>query len=370
MHKFARNLLTEWRKLKLPFESETFIVAVSGGADSVSLLLALHELRQAKKLKLNFIAAHFNHNLRGAESEEDARFVEDLAKKLEIEFEGEIQNPKSKIENLKGNLEENARRARYEFLKRVAEKHNAFGVMTAHTLNDQAETFLLNLIRGSGARGLAAMNPVRYLESENQSFQSKIQNPKSKILLVRPLLNWAKREDTENFARERGIEFRLDSMNEDEKFARVRVRKKLIPLLREFNPKIVETLAQTAALLQEDREHLSFDIYHLSENPRVEELKKLSQSELYRVLRAWLEERRGDLRRIDLKHIQAIENLIFSRKSGRVAELPDGNVVIKKSGKLFFENTKVEKSRSANKNQKCAVFAFNIQAGLCKQRIG
>ena len=94
MHKFVRNLLTEWRKLELPFSDKTIIVAVSGGADSVSLALALHNLKTHKKLKLNFVIAHFNHDLRGIESQKDAEFVKGLAEKLE--FVSEIQNSKFK----------------------------------------------------------------------------------------------------------------------------------------------------------------------------------------------------------------------------------------------------------------------------------
>lgn len=336
MHKFTRKLLTEWRKLKLPFENETFIVAVSGGADSVSLLLALHELHEAGKLKLNFIVAHFNHDLRGAASEADARFVENLAGRLDFNFTGGIQNPKSKIQDQNDNLEQAARRSRYEFLNDTAEKYNAFAVLTAHTLNDQAETFLLNLLRGSGVEGLGAMKQIR-----------KIKN-NAEILLIRPLLTRATREATENFAREKKIVFRLDAMNDDEKFSRVKVRKKLVPLLREFNPKIVETLAQTAFLLQEDAQQLSAGSYRLPENPSINELKALSKSTLYRALRQWLEAMRGDLRRLDLKHVEAIERLISSRKSGRRIELPSGETVLKKDGKLFFEKPKVEKSASGN----------------------
>lgn len=336
MHKFTRNLLTEWRRLKLPFENQTFIIAVSGGADSVGLLLALHELREAKKLKLSFVAAHFNHNLRGAESESDAEFVEDLAKKLKIEFFGGIQNPKSKIQNRKDNLEQAARRARYEFLLSAAERYNAGGVLTAHTINDQAETFLLNLIRGSGTQGLGAMKTIRKLTED------------SEILLIRPLLNWAKRDDTVNFARERKIEFRLDAMNENVRFARVRVRKNLLPLLSEFNPKIVETLARTAMLLQEKDEQLAVDGWRLAENPEIKELKNLSKAALYKALRQWLENNRGNLRRVELKHIESIERLIFSRKSGRKVEIPGGGIIIKKQGRLFFEKTKVEKSTFGN----------------------
>lgn len=331
--------MTKWRKLELPFSDKTIIVAVSGGADSVSLALALKELKERKKLNLNFIIAHFNHDLRGVESDKDAEFVKDLAEKLK--FVCEIQNSKSKIKDQKGNLEENARNARYEFLLEIAEKYQAFAVLTAHTQNDQAETFLLNLIRGSGLDGLAGICPAR-----RQKVKGKRQN--GEILLIRPLINWAKREDTENFCREHQINFRQDAMNDDLKFSRVRVRKEIIPLLKNFNPKIVETLANTADLLREDVEELQRNTPIFTGKLSQNELKQISKSRRLRVLRNWLESHRGNLRQLDLKHLEAIERLIFSPKSGREIELPNGEKVIKKDGNLVFEKTRVEKSSSDN----------------------
>ncbi len=343
MHDFVRNLLTEWRKLDLPFENAAFVAAVSGGADSVSLLIALYELRKLKKLNLRFIIAHYNHDLRGEESEKDEQFVKNLAG----EFGFELVLGKGKISQ-EGNLEQNARLARYEFLTQTAENLHAQGVLTAHTLNDQAETFLINLIRGSGLEGLGGMKAVRSLKSQVPSpmpeDESKIQNPKSKILLIRPLLNWAKREDTENFCRLSEIEFRYDAMNEDLAFRRVRVRKVLLPLLEDFNPKIVETLAKTANLLREEAELLDAatmgrgDAEILTEGAeiRLRDLKELSKPNLYRVLREWLKTNRGDLRGLETKHIKAIESLIFSRKSGKTIELPNKETVVKQNGNLLF----------------------------------
>jgi tRNA(Ile)-lysidine synthase len=334
MQKFIRNLLTEWRKLELPFSDKTIIVAVSGGADSVSLALALHELKERKKLKLNFVIAHFNHNLRGLESEKDAKFVENLAEKLKFEFALKITNPKSKIQNQKGNLEQNARNARYEFLSEIAQKYDAYAVLTAHTRNDQAETLLLNLIRGSGLLGLSGMADSRF----------HISDSKFQIRLIRPLLNWARREETEKFCLENGVEFCQDAMNDDLKFSRVRIRKEIIPLLKKINPKIIETLSQAANLLREEAEELEKISPILSEHLSQNELKNLSKAMRLRVLRNWLKNRRGNLRGLDLKHLEAIERLILSRKSGKEVELPGGEKVIKKQGKLFFEKTRVEKS--------------------------
>ncbi len=363
MHNFVRNLLTEWRKLGLPFADETFVIAVSGGADSVSLLLALHELKELKKFKLRFVIAHFNHDLRGAESAKDVKFVRDLTTKFNLEFVYKIQNPKSKIQNQRGNLEQNARIARYAFLTEIAENLHAFGILTAHTQTDQAETFLLNLIRGSGLDGLGGMSPKSKVQSPKSKSQipdyrfqipdseekSKIQNPKSKIQLVRPLLSWAKREDTENFCRLNEVEFCSDPMNEDLAFKRVRIRKILLPMLQDFNPKIIETLANTASLLREDAEFLKSTVensYSFSKDKgqktkdkeqTIKDLKNLFPSMRRQILRDWLKEERGDLRTLDAKHFEAIDRLIFSRKSGKTVELPNGESVIKEKGKLKFQ---------------------------------
>jgi len=353
MHKFIRNLLTAWRKLGLPFADETFVVAVSGGADSVSLLLALHELRKLKKLNLRFVIAHFNHDLRGAESAKDVEFVRGLTTKFNFEFVFKIPNPKSQIQNQTGNLEQNARIARYEFLGETAENLHAFGILTAHTLNDQAETFLLNLIRGSGLDGLGGMKPIRSREKRVERSESE---EKSQIVLVRPLLSWARREDTENFCRLNEVEFCSDPMNDDLAFKRVRIRKVLLPMLQDFNPKIIETLANTASLLREDAEFLESAAAEVGRRQKAEgsfsndegqttkdkgqkikDLKNLFPSMRRQILREWLKDERGDLRTLEAKHFAAIERLIFSRKSGTTVELPNGESVVKKEGKLEFQ---------------------------------
>jgi tRNA(Ile)-lysidine synthase len=330
MNKFCRSFVTDWRKHSLPVADKTFIVAVSGGADSVSLALVLCQLKLLKKLDLHFIVAHFNHNLRGQESDDDECFVGNLAEKLGFEFVSE----KGEISK-KGNLEQNARFARCRFLAQVVENYNADGVLTAHTLNDQAETFLLNLIRGSGPDGLSAMK-----------VNSEFQLADFKFRIIRPLLSWAKRENTEDFCHSQNVEFRRDAMNFDEKFARVRVRRNLIPLLQTFNPKIIETLSNTATLF-----NAASKLQNIKASEPVlivKELIRLDKQTLYNTLRNWLKLHRGSLRQIGSTHIESIEGLIYSRKSGRIAELPNGGQIVKSDGKLTFEKTRVEKNLADN----------------------
>src|SRR5712692_8946881 len=218
---FARSLWQEWRRLELPATKARVVVAVSGGADSVALLLSLNELIEAKKLKLKLFVAHLDHALR-KNSKADARWVKALAKQLGYESLSRRVDVKALAAGSKDNLEQAARRARYRFLADVAKKKRASLVLTAHTMDDQTETVLLNLLRGSGMDGLSGMEPARRLGEGSET------------TLVRPLLDWARRRDTENYCRLRGVEFRFDEMNDDEKFARVRVRRQLLPRMGSF----------------------------------------------------------------------------------------------------------------------------------------
>ena len=325
------------------------MIGVSGGADSVSLLLALSDLQGLGKLDLRLVAAHFNHNLRPGDAAKDEEFVKSLTAAKNIE----LAIGRGKVSS-EGNLEQNARNARYAFLRRTAENLRAAAILTAHTQNDQAETFLMNLIRGSGLSGLSGMKPIRPLADRerdgwNDLVASELETflpfSRSQLLLARPLLSWARRKDTENYCRERQVAFRYDSMNDDLSFSRVRVRKILIPLLEEFNPRIVETLCQTAFLIQLENviaEDATPDPLN-GDSLDLEVIRKLERGPLYRTIRRWLEQKRGDLRRLDLKHIEAIERLVLSRRSGKVVELPGGETVSKQDGRLIFGNLKVEK---------------------------
>lgn len=332
MHQFVRNLITEWRRLDLPFGDKTLVVAVSGGADSVSLLLAIHDLIKRKKLSHRIIAAHLNHRLRGAESDADEEFVRSLTGRLKIE----LSVKRADIPTT-GNLEQNARDVRYSFLRETAAKLDAFAILTGHTINDQAETFLMNLLRGSGVVGLTAMREVREIELEVKSLDPLLPHISPTLQLVRPLLKWAKRINTEEFCRDLDVEYRYDTMNEDTAFKRVRIRKILLPLLEDFNPRIVETLANTAGLMQAISNKSATDVdFPNQEELQLAEIKKLAKPELYVVIRAWLAAQRGNTRQLGLKHIEAIERLIHSSKSGRTAELPGGQVT-KSGGKLVYD---------------------------------
>ena len=345
MNQFVRDLLTEWRRLGLPFGGSALVVATSGGADSVSLLIALDDLIKRKKMNHRLIAAHFNHRLRDGASDDDENFV----RKLTTERRIELAVGSAKLETV-GNLEQNARHARYDFLLETARRIGAFAVVTGHTMNDQAETVLMNLLRGSGPDGLAGMRPIRTLGSgvkkggnpDTAEISGTLPLVPDDIKLIRPLLNWALRCQTEAFCHELNIEYRYDTMNEDTAYRRVRIRKVLMPLLYDFNPRIVETLGNTARLMQNvaDRPAQDDSAKHTADLT-LDEIRTVPKAEMYDKIRSWLRKRRGSTRQLQLKHLEAVERLAFSTKSGRAAELPGGRV-IKRNGSLIYEENKVE----------------------------
>ena len=349
MNVFLRQLVTEWRKLNLPTRDAAVLVAVSGGADSVALLIALAELRKRKKIENDIVVAHYDHNVRPG-SEEDAKFVANLSKELNLDYIEDVA-PDGVRDQTNANLEQTLRHLRYKFLFASSEAKECEVVLVAHTVNDQAETFLMNLIRGSGPDGLSAMPVVADFRSifpelfKNDKQPAVVQVAEWNPKLIRPLLSWAKRDDTEEYVRSQGIEFREDETNNDRRLLRVKVRKELIPWLRKVNPSIVNTLARSADMIS--------SVLRLAEGNNAADLGRTKVKlgdfqgqtpELQRhMIREWLKLGRGNLRKISSKHIFAVERLINSKKSGRMVELPDGDRIIKAKGALVFRKAEVEK---------------------------
>jgi tRNA(Ile)-lysidine synthase len=351
LSKFASALLQEWRNLKLPQAESNIIVAVSGGADSTALLFGLDELIKGDKLHVKPIVAHLNHGLR-EESKDDAKWVAQLAKNLGYEVVVSTRNVKQAAAKKKANLEQAARDARYDFLAKTAEKKDSKYVLTGHTLDDQAETVVMRLLRGSAAEGLSGSSPVRTLAED------------SEVLLARPMMAWARRAHTENYCELKGVDFLSDSMNDDESFSRVRVRKQLIPLMQSFNNRIVETLGRTAGLLGEDAEALSKQANELiavaaedsknseTETPSlsVKALARAAPAVRRRALREWILRARGNLRRLETVHLLGVEKLLEGERGGRVAELPGGMKVARRQGRLELEPKKrLKKATLASK---------------------
>jgi tRNA(Ile)-lysidine synthase len=333
-------LLVEWRKLRLPVSGETIVVAVSGGADSTALLLAIAELKNQQKLHVNVCVAHLDHRLRKS-SAKDAKWVSELTARLG--FRSVIGRSKvaEDAHANRDNLEQAAREARYAFLGRTAKRVSANYVLTGHTMDDQAETVLLRLMRGSAGFGLGGMEAMRPLAKN------------SSVKLVRPLL-WARRIETEDYCRIRKTQFLSDEMNDDQTFARVRVRQQLLPLMQSFNNRVVEALSRTATQLREDgavlfnnsgallRQAVVSSDESDDENETstpvldVKVLAKAPPALRRRALREWLAEARGSARRLEMVHLVAVEKLLEGN-AGRMVELPGGGRVRRRKNRLEFE---------------------------------
>jgi len=230
-------------------QGDRVLVAVSGGPDSVCLLHVLHAL--AKELDLSLHVAHLDHMFRGQESADEALFVADLAKKLGVPATIEhVDVPAFCLERGLSS-QEGARDIRYRFFHRVADETDADRIATGHTANDQAETFLMRLIRGAGVSGLSSIPPVR----EN---------------IIRPLIN-ATREEVLEHLRAISQEFKTDPSNATLVYTRNRIRLEVLPMLRRFNPRIVETLADEANLLRDENEAVNAYLDAIAETAFVHE---------------------------------------------------------------------------------------------------
>ncbi len=277
------------------------VAGVSGGADSVALLLALVELRDA--LGIAVAVAHLDHRLRGAESAADRDFVTALAAELALPIRSEA------VDLPAGNVEAEARRARYAFLDRAAAALGANKIATAHTLEDQAETFLMRLFRGSGRRGLSAIRSRRGR-------------------IVRPMIR-CDRVQVRAFLVERGRAWRRDRSNFDLRFERTRIRAGFLPALaREFNPRLARTLAGVADVLAEEDALLDrLAAAAVRDAPTLDAavLAALEAPLARRAVRQWWQ-RHGSGRRFGRIHVESVLALARRHEGGGAVDVPGGRV--------------------------------------------
>jgi tRNA(Ile)-lysidine synthase len=239
----SRAFLTRFheysRRRKLIQERDKIIVAVSGGADSTTLLDLL--AREQEAFGLTLVVAHFNHQLRGAESDGDEQHVAHSARHYGFEFYVERANTAEYARHWKLGIQDAARRLRYDFFDKLLDSSGFSRVATAHNADDNAETVLLNLLRGAGVQGLSGIPVYR---------------PDRRI--IRPLL-FAERAEIEAYTREEQLVFRNDSSNATDHYTRNFLRRQVLPLLREqVNPKVVQTLHRTAELFRELEAFLTY----------------------------------------------------------------------------------------------------------------
>ena len=287
-------------------------VAVSGGPDSVALLHLLREL--APRLGVTLGVVHLDHQLRGRESDLDREFVAKLGRGLGLEADVRSFAVASAAAAAGGNLEQAARSARYEFFRSLIDGGRYDKIAVGHTRNDQAETVLFRLLRGSGSAGLAGIRPVLGRR------------------IVRPLIELT-RKDVMAYLARRGLAYRIDSSNFDTDRARNRIRRDLLPRLeRDWNPHIVQTLANTAEWARAEEEEWTARLPALARahlNPaedglsfHVDSLRPLSLAVTRRLLRRAIEEVRGDLLGIGFDHVESLRRLTESPRGAGRLDLP------------------------------------------------
>ena len=323
------KVIQEQRMLK---RGERVLIGVSGGPDSVALLHLLIRVRARYELEL--IVGHFNHKLRGEASDEDEEFVRGVADSCGLRCLTASVPSSERWTCQQGSLENWARQKRYEFFWRMSVLHQITKVALGHTMDDQAETVLMRLIRGSGTLGLAAIPFVR------------------EGLFIRPLLR-VKRGEILDFLAQQHVEYREDSSNADQGFLRNRIRGELLPdLASKYNPKIVELLSTTAEILREDSEALAILAEEVLDSQAVitEEgiawdlghLLKLSRGLQKNVLRHSVMRLKGNLDAISANDIARILDLASEKKGGRSFRI--GDIQIRREfGRLYLAGNNVER---------------------------
>lgn len=305
------SLLKKIRKTVQRFSmlgpADRVIVAVSGGADSVCLLISLLELAPGYGLEL--LAAHFNHKLRGPESEDDQQFVEDLCGRLGVELITGSAPMKEVAGQQKGSLEELCRLKRHEFLLSLKRDRGFGKIALGHNLDDQAETVLMNVIRGAGIDGLKGIDPVR-------------------DCLIRPLIEIPGAEIRE-FLERREIPFRLDSSNLENGFRRNSIRNSLIPeIAAKYNPSVSAALGRLASIARTENRFLDRVAREALDRlqPRIKLDKFLGHDPAVqnRMLKMALEDLSPVRGGISYEHIAAAMDVITGGNPGASIDLPYG----------------------------------------------
>lgn len=303
--------------------AERIVIGVSGGPDSIALLHMLVDLNRERGWRLALHVAHLNHRLRGEEADLDAAFIERVAREWGVGVTIESRD----IATLSGahgmGVEETARLERYLFFQRVCLKTGSPFVATAHHADDQVETIVHRLVRGTGIRGLAGIPPIRRLF------------PNSDVHLIRPLLPFT-RDEIRAYLRDRSIEFRVDASNESDRHTRNRIRNALLPIIEgQFNPEFRRSMLRLSRQARSAREHfdaLGQSLYRsaiVSECGDAVELSTISlmgKSYAARIeaVRCAIAALGASEKRISMQHLERVSRLLDATEAPRSVQLPHG----------------------------------------------
>ena len=332
---------------------EHVLAAVSGGPDSVALLRVLQLLQ--KEYELHIAVAHLNHGLRGEESDNEEEFVRLISRKMDLDFFTKKADIGKLQKNTGKSLEEIAREERYLFLSQVAKEQDAAKIATGHHRDDQAETFLIRLLRGSGLKGLKGIAPIR------------------DGCLIRPLL-YVGRDQILAFLQKEGLSYMKDSSNADSSFLRNRIRNELIPeLKKQYNPQLPARLARTAEIVRLEDDYLEGIVRRwimlweiaLDANKYVVPLREFSQQHgaiQARIVKLLLEEKTPYKKGIGCRHIDAVTELCRKKDSRfRRLNLPFGIIVEKHPSTLIIRKEGEIKIPDRDRDDAKGLFEIKVE---------
>lgn len=327
---FEKTLSTI-EKYNLIENGDKVILGLSGGPDSVCLLHILNRLKEV--LDIEVYAAHLNHQIRGMEAQKDALYVSQLCESLGITFFVKSMNVPQYCKENKLSLEEGARKLRYEMFFELKEKLNANKIAIAHNMNDQAETVLMRMMRGTGLQGLKGIDYIR------------------DGIIIRPLLE-VERSEIESYCEEYKLNPRIDSTNLESIYTRNKIRLELIPYMRDnFNSNITESIVRMSNSLRSDNDFIEEEAfkkfkevafingYNLEVN--LQKYVNLHKSLKSRIIRHAIKYVLGDTNFIDQKHIEEVIELEGENKVDKKIILPRGLFVYRQKNKLIFTTKEI-----------------------------
>ena len=324
------------KKYSLAKNGEKITVALSGGADSVALLLSLIKIKDDENLAFSISACHLNHGIRNESAKRDADFAKELCEKLSVPFYTEKIDIPALCKTQKGSVETVARNERYEFFRRASAHFENSLIATAHTMSDNAETVLFNITRGTGTDGICGIPPKR-------------------DIFIRPLIQ-LKRADVEKFLSVQSQNFMTDETNNDEEYSRNFIRLNIVPKLKELNPAFEEAVFRLSQSARQDREYFDKEINNISEDfYDITRLSKLHSSCLSRYIRN-LCEKCDPLMRLSSERADAISQAVF-------ATAKDGNIryiSLPRKKRAVISNTGISIEKNFDDTEKKSSFGFNI----------
>lgn len=324
-----KKVISYIEKNKILQDGDSVLLGVSGGADSVCMLHVLYSLREKYHLKLYVV--HVNHGIRGSEAKRDADFVEQMAENLQIPFRVVTANIPEMAKEQKLSEEEAGRIFRYNTFEQVANEVGANKIAVAHNLNDNSETVLFNLFRGSRLKGLTGISPMRGQ-------------------IIRPLL-CCSRNEIEQYLQENNLSYCTDSTNKETDYSRNRIRLKLMPYIKEnINQKAEYNIVNAAENLSQVYEYIYGEAQkaykiHVKDNVLLNSAEDLNVVILQEVVRMWILENIGRLKDIKANHVNIVIGLLSNQVSKK-SELPYGLKLIKtyEGVKVLPENNEVKDS--------------------------